>query len=228
MKKIISSVASFILLPVRWLKKSKIDNFVGGLIVGAIFSLVVNIATVKVQEDINRQRVLESLEREIVGHLLDNNRTMEDQISLEDGSSGLEITELQVHRRLSTRVWENSEVQKYIFELPTASAGEVEAYYENLIVPANDIRDKAEEEFKVAYKGCSYELGSQKDVDRPREECDAILLDLYIFHNAISEPIYESIVRISDVFHPTQDRIDSFWLRIFLGDNAHNIMRRDE
>lgn len=70
MKKVWTSITLLFSYPFLVLKNTKIDNFVGGLIVGAIFSLIVNIATVKVQEDINKQRALEALEREMIFHTI--------------------------------------------------------------------------------------------------------------------------------------------------------------
>lgn len=45
---------------VKSLKKGKLSSFLGGLIIGALFSLVVNIITVHVQETITRQIYLEA------------------------------------------------------------------------------------------------------------------------------------------------------------------------
>lgn len=73
-KKVWSNIVLLFSFPVKLLKKSKFDNFVGGLIFGALFSLVVNVATVKIQEDINKQRALEAIEREMIFHTITANK----------------------------------------------------------------------------------------------------------------------------------------------------------
>ncbi len=74
MKKVFSSLILAVTFPVKLLKKTKVDNFVGGLIFGAIFSLVVNIVTVQIQETIQKQRILEAVENEILTNTLTANQ----------------------------------------------------------------------------------------------------------------------------------------------------------
>jgi uncharacterized membrane protein YgaE (UPF0421/DUF939 family) len=74
MKKIIPNTLGTILIPIRLLKKISRNNFINGLIVGAICSLIVNIITVQVQEELQKQRILEAIENEIMTNMLQSLR----------------------------------------------------------------------------------------------------------------------------------------------------------
>src|SRR3989344_2005711 len=76
MKKVFSSLLLVFTLPPSIFKKTKIDNFLGGLILGAIFALIVNIVTVQVQEIIKKQRVYEAIENEVLNNLLTANNVV--------------------------------------------------------------------------------------------------------------------------------------------------------
>ncbi len=64
MKKVFSNVFLVFVYPLSFLRKMKVNNFLGGLILGAVISLIVNVATVQIQEKINKQRILEAVENE--------------------------------------------------------------------------------------------------------------------------------------------------------------------
>lgn len=110
MKKVFSSLFLVFLLPyrafkfpIKILKKSKIDNFLGGLIVGALFSLLVNILTIQIQELMQKQRILEAVETEIVTNMLQAKSDIENAIqqSKENAHANPYIT----RRKFSRNLW---------------------------------------------------------------------------------------------------------------------------
>lgn len=43
--------------------------------------------------------------------------------------------------------------------------------------------------------------------------------------NVYTQLIFENVDNIHKVFHPTQDRLDSWWLRTLLGDKAYEVVK---
>ncbi len=226
MKRIMNSLILLFLFPVKLLKKTRIDNFVGGLIFGAIFSLVVNIATVKIQEDINRQRVLESLERELVQQSLNANNAIIDENNAKKSNDENYVIISTLGNMFPTRIWDNLEANKYIFELPSTTAGLIEAHYVSYINSVNDHVESVMTDFDQMYKGCNAtieQMISKKD-SRSIKECNDIARSAYYIGNIFNESIIDHVDEIRKTFHPTQDRMSNWWLSLLLGKNAHPVM----
>jgi hypothetical protein len=110
--KLIRPVFSVPLLVFGRLRKG---GFVSGLIFGAVFSLVVNIFTVQIQETIQKQRVLEALENEIVGNMLFASSRIEQNLERLDTKERPNI--YYSPRSYSREVWGTSEAMKFIVQL---------------------------------------------------------------------------------------------------------------
>lgn len=227
MKKIFSSLLLIVLFPFRLLKKSKIDNFVGGLIVGAVFSLIVNIFTVKTQEIINRQRVLEALEREMTYHVLLANN-MYDQASRTNSLDDENFVndDSIFYKRFQNRVWNTSEAMKYLFELDPKSASEIEIYYDVTIDGVNKLLDKNLETYKKLYEPCEpfYSIITGKDA-WDNIMCNKIARDSALATTQSISLVTDSLTEVKKVFHPTHDRLDNFFLKTLMGNQSVEILK---
>jgi hypothetical protein len=221
-----NSLILLILFPIKLLKKTRIDNFVGGLIFGAVFSLFVNIATVKVQEDINRQRVLESIERELVQQSLNaNNAIIEENQALDSKDEKLAST-VTLGRSYPTRIWDNLEASKYIFELPSVTAGKIESHYSLFPDMVNNHITAVKLEFDTLYKGCNITIDQviNNEKFRPTKDCNDIARSAFYINNVFNSSIIKQVDEIRATFHPTQNRVNSWWLSILLGKYIHPVM----
>lgn len=229
MKKIISSSSFFLFRPFNFIKKIKINGFFIGLISGAIFSLLVNMVTVKIQEIISKQRVLEALEMEIMMHnfhsrsLFDRTR----EVWNADNSKYMYI-EMDIAQRYSSTIGESGEVLKYLFEISPELSAEIQTYYNVYIDKSNRLMDRNEELFVDSYKECDIPYLKMKGLEsKSIEECNEIAKWALYFHDVLGEGVEETSNEILEDFHPTQDRLDSFWLKLFLGDETIEMLRRE-
>ncbi len=226
LKNIFSSVSLIFTFPFRLFRKTKIDNFVAGIIFGAIFSMVVNIATVRVQEDITKQRVFEALEREIVVHYLDTNTMVKAENEAWDSNDNQYLISYDlISRRFETRIWESENVSAYLFEIDPAVAGKIQAYY-GTISTINSYLGKNEESFWDLYHECTptyefLEKGERKSI----KDCNELLRITLTSRNAYAKNIYDTVENIRKDFHPTQDRLDNWWLSLLLGNKAYEVVK---
>jgi hypothetical protein len=227
MKKIFSNLLFIILFPFRLLKKTKFDNFIGGLIVGAVFSLIVNVVTVKTQEIINRQRVLEALEREITYHMFTANDffSESERISKLDDKNYIYIN-LLINRRFSTKVWDNSEAMKYLLDLNPESSSNVEVYYDVIVSSANRMLDESQERYKKLYEPCEpyYEILTNQE-SKSVEHCNILSREITNELTFPAELILDKIFDVKKNFHPTHDRLNSFFLKLLMGDKSVEILK---
>jgi len=143
MKKVVGSLLLILTWPFKFLKKSKIDNFVGGLIFGAIFSLVVNIITVQVQELVNKQRILEAIENEIVNNTIIAKGVIEENTKSIDKKEA--YNPFYTLRYYSKDLWtQSSEPLQYVAQLSQESQIAISGYYTYTISEHNRMTDSLE------------------------------------------------------------------------------------
>lgn len=184
--------------------------------------------TVKVQEDINKQRTLEALEREMAYHLLTVNAITS---AYKEASTDKDITyhttlDNVLSERLDTRVWENSEISRYLLELDPKTAATVETYYTVMVIPINRQLEFNQQEYKKLTAPCSMFYGmltGEKRMDR--EICDTIYRNAVMLQAEIGSIILEQADNNHKMFHPTRDRLNSLWLKMILGDKTVEILR---
>lgn len=210
----------------RVIKRSKIDNFAGGIIFGAIFSLLVNVFTVRIQEDISKQRTLESIEREIVYHSLTINELTRGAENPTIGTDGYLLVDAYISKRLSTKIWDNSQIYNYLFELNPDTAAKVELYYDILVSSINRQLNENEQNYKELYAPCKpfYTLMTKQKA-KTVEECNQIASVMVNQHSYVANGIFDNYQEIKEIFHPTKDRLNNIWLRTILGDKSINILR---
>lgn len=214
------------LIVIKSLRATKIDNFLGGILVGALFSLIVNVITVQVQEVVDRQKYLEALEHEIMGHYIQSMGKGESILDLRENNQ--DANPYSFISRYDTSVWESGNASGYIYDLEPNIQSKVEGYYPYMVFPANRMLDRAEDavnNLEEDYVRCILE-----------ERTDCVVLRK-AFDNSANyyeetqltavQMVNNSSYELMNEFHPTQDRLDSFVLRIFMGDHAQEILRRD-
>lgn len=212
------------------LKNTKIDNFVGGLVFGAIFSLIVNIATVKIQEDVTRQRSLESLEREIVFHILTTQRALE----IEKEVNTLPFEEINpytleelMQTRLDTRLWDSRGTLPYLMQLDSDQAAEVEAYYTVVVENINRDLESNNKFYDEAYRKCGlfYTILEPGEVPGDQEYCSIIAKRSAGLQALVIGRSIDPLTQLTEKFHPTEDRLKSFWLKWLLGSESVGILK---
>lgn len=227
MDKKLKLVLSTPLLFVNILKKTKIDNFVGGLIVGALFSLIINIITVRTQEAITKQRALEALEREISLHFTSASTIINSvqRVSTESSRNSLNI-DGDMSMRFSTKVWDNTEVYKYIFEIDPDTSALIDGYYGVVVPYTNRMLEENYDLYKTLHEPCKpfYSLISGKS-PQSSENCLDIIRGSMNLQARVLSLLIEKQPELREKFHPTRDRLNSFWLRLLLGDKAVNLLR---
>lgn len=230
MKRIISTVHYLVRLPLglfQQIKKIKFDTFLGGLIFGAIFSLFVNIMTVKIQGNIDRQRVLEALEREITYHLLDAGNVYSEfnRISEYKGNNPINA-DLTLSKKFSTRIWDNTEAAKYLLELDPNTASNVEVYYEVTVKSVNNLLQRNLESYIQLHKSCEpfYKLLTNNE-PQSIEYCNLVTRDSLQAQAMIVGPIVDNIKTVKELFRPTQKRLQSPFLKLLMGDKSVEILK---
>lgn len=215
------------LIFIRFFKRSRWDNFLGGLVIGAIFSLFVNVATVRIQETISKQRALEALEREITYHVLAVKYIQDDVSYLGNNLDKSFNINNTLAIRFSTKVWDTGEVYKYLLEIDPEIATAVDFYYDTTVVTINRILDDQSKSYANFYaSNCKPEIIVARGVSKAKIiECNQIA---QIFIRGQSDTAFNIVAqntKLKENFHPTKDRLNSFWLKLLLGDKSVEILK---
>ena len=202
--------------PLLMFRKIYKGGFVSGLVFGAIFSLAVNVVTIQVQEVVQKQRVFESLEYEIVGHLIQANGTIESSLKKIDQK---EIPNVYYSpRRYSREVWGTSEALKYIVQLDPNVQPQITTYYTYLIDGYNDILTKDNNLMEQKLSGCYLDFDILDDQEQ--EKCIHWYQTFLSGEVGIAEKVSEDSYKLLEVFHPTRDRLNNPILKLLIGKKA--------
>ena len=226
MKKIFSSLLLVFTSLLRTIKKSKFNNFVAGLMFGAVFSLVVNVTTVKVQENISKQRALEALERELISHSLAMNSIARDEDSAYSEDDADYIFPTTIGFRLSSRVYKSDVVIPFMFEINPDVAARIETYYDFVVQNVNQNLERNESTYNELSEKCqimySFYYGEEREEVK---KCNELVRITLTSNKVFSPLVHDHVNEIRESFHPTQDRLNSRWLRLLLGDQAYEILK---
>lgn len=224
MKKIFSTLILIISYPIKLLRRSKFDNFVGGLIFGALFSLLVNIFTFQIQEIIQKQRILEALENEIVSNALTAEQiAVQNKKNIEDKSGYNPFSYLD---RYSRDLWEqSSEPLQYIAQLDQSIQIPLLGYYSWTIPSQNGMLTRLENFTADKLKNCSPigEVINVNDSDYCRQ-WNAVLLDS---ERSIALDVAVESFKLLKIFHPTRDRLNNWFLKLIMGNKSTKILSGD-
>jgi len=223
MKDKLKSVFSLPIIIVRSIKKSsKKNQFLYGLIFGAIFSLVVNIFTIQIQEVVQKQRVFEALENEIVSNAILSNIVMKENLKMLEEKETPSF--YHTPKKYSREVWGTSEALKYIVQLDPEAQMKVTTYYTVIVDRHNEMIDKDVDLAKQRLSDCYF---NQKLGQKELKECN----DWYHFFlkNEIDTAVAVggASFDLLKIFHPTQDRLNSFLLRLLMGKKAIRVLSGD-
>lgn len=230
MKKIVTST-KLLLLSTRNLlikvRNIKFSGFIGGLIFGAIFSLVVNILTVKIQETVDRQRVLESLEREMTYHSLSANHIYSEFNKIKTlPLDQLYDPQLTMSLTFQTRVWDSTDASKYLLELDPDTASMIETYYDVTVRGINELMMGNYDMYKKIYEPCKpfYEyLTGNKPFNTI--DCRQIAEKSIETHAYVVDTVVDTLDEVKKSFHPTKDRLASPFLSFLMGNKSVEILK---
>lgn len=216
----LKSVFAAPLIVISSLKKIKINGFVGGLIFGAIFSLVVNITTIQVQESIQRQRILEAIENEILSNMLGAKNTVTDNDkSIKDNAVP---NMFHPFYRYSNDLWtQSAEPIQYVAQLKPDVQIEVSLYYTSRLKHINSMVGKYEEIADKQLVDC-YDYSSIS-VNK-KTECEAWNKLILEWEADTANDMSNQSYDVLQMFHPTQDRLNNWFLRLLMGDKSTRIL----
>lgn len=220
MKKIINSLLLVLIWPFKFLKKSKFDNFVGGLIFGAIFSLVVNIVTVQIQEEINKQRALEALENEIMINVLQANEIK--KTNDEASKKHTPINFFYYSPTYSIDFWtQSSEPLRYTAQLEQDVQGRIMVLYSSIFKNANGYVNRTNNLIEQELPGCFTDDFEYKQND---SHCVKLEATIRTSENLAADIVSQYGNEVLGYFHPTQDRLKSWFLRLLMGTKSTRIL----
>lgn len=210
------------LLLVALFKKSKIDNFVGGLLVGAVISLLVNVVTSVFQEQIARQQYFEALEHEIVENYYEARGTVDSINGLRDQQEPPIF--FNFTKRFHTNIWDSGNALAYIYSLDPKLQDELASYYSVGIERSNrhlDYVNEAVNELHKQTQVCRYSGAA---------ECAGInttYSENLVYYEGLqlaeAQYVLDRTNRLLDQFHPTKDRLNNPLLKLFMGSAAADI-----
>lgn len=205
----------------RFLKKSRWDNFIGGLIFGAFFSLFVNLITIQVQETINQELYLEALENEIASHLIQTSVSV--QQADDNLRKGNRPNYYNTELPFITRVWDSSDGLRYIVKLNPTVQANITTYYSYIIRANNTSLNKEEEFTNIRLKDCYVDFNK---LTKPKQDECMREYQAHIFRNVSSyKQVHEHASKLLDVFHPTKNRLKDPILRLLIGSDSVEFLK---
>lgn len=221
MKKVFSSLILAVTFPVKLLKKTKVDNFVGGLIFGAIFSLVVNIVTVQIQETIQKQRILEAVENEILTNTLTANQIAKQNQDKIDKKEAFNV--FYGTQRYTRDIWtQSSEPLQYIAQLDQDNQSSLIGYYSTTVNLTNSLLDHLDKLADKEFEDC-FNLWDKIDENKQKRCNEAYSMVLGLERDSALQ-IAQSGLDILGKFHPTQDRLNNWFLKLLMGDKSTMVL----
>lgn len=203
------------------IRKIKFNGFLGGILIGALFSLFVNVITVQIQETINKQRVLEAIEWEIF-----NNASLSTNIVDEAGIIFKESripSPFYVYRSYSRDFWQQSiEPMLYIAQLSPEIQTKLMVYYtvtvpglNNLVESNKKISENLLQDCYSVYK----EISSEE-----MNNCKKFYYEIVKTNMDTANDMFEESFDILQTFHPTQDRLNNVFLKLMMSGNSVRVL----
>jgi hypothetical protein len=223
MKRIFSGFLGVFFLPVKLVRRIKISGFIAGTIFGAVFSLIVNIVTVQVQEYIQKQRILEAIENEIVTNMLQASDILTYNIDIQQNNKG--INNFHTFKKYYRDLWEQStEPLQYIAQLEQDPQIKLNTYYAVTIPYENLLQDKLNKMSDKLFDDCFDKYGKNVIKDNSDECNKEYYLLLELESRSTVKAIYDESIAVLKIFHPTTDRLKSPILRFLMGTKSMRIL----
>ena len=220
MKKIFSQIFLIFQLPIKFFRKSKFDNFIGGLMFGAVFSLVVNIITVQIQEELNKQRALEALENEIMINVLQANNII--KTNDEATMNKTPINYFYYSPPYSIDFWtQSSEPLRYTAQLDQDIQGRIMLLYSSIFKNANGSVNRANNLIERELPNCFTDdiVYKQNDFN-----CQKLEINIRTSENYAASLVSKVGKEVLSYFHPTQDRLNNWFLRLLMGTKSTRVL----
>jgi hypothetical protein len=211
------SLPLLIILPLRRLKGlfHKIEaNFITGILIGAIFSLLVNILTNQIGESITRQKSLEALEIELNDHHFTNTSMVNFYNSGDYKKGALHV---YIEHRYSDNIWKSLGSTTFFYSLPPKTQGLLLSYYSSIIGgtnPALSNNDQIVRNYQTSYLVCQFSSNDcTKEMDLYNKVSDFYNQQQYSWGLFVDKYDFN----ISQEFHPTRDRLNDPILSFLMG-----------
>lgn len=222
MKKTFSTLLLICILPFRQFKKIFKDNFLSGLILGAIFSLLVNIVSMQLQGMIEKQRILEAIENEINTNNLQASGFV--TTALTQREKKIKANSMMLARKFSRDVWEqSSEPLQYVAQLDQKNQILINTYYSIVLPDSNHMIERMNSEYDLRMKDC-FDYSNIRTTNE-QLECDN---QYYFYLDSIAlypgNHVHKSGTELLKTFHPTKDRLNSQLLKFLMGSESMRIL----
>jgi len=192
-------------------------NFVTGVLIGAIFSLLVNIITNQVGESISRQKSLEALEIEIADHHQMNSQMVNYYKTGEYKKNNMHG---YFEHKYMDNIWRSLASTTFFYSLPPKTQGELLSYYGPIISSVNSTLsndDQMVRNYHDIYAECSFGGGQcNKELDMYNKVADFYTQDQDYWGIFVDKYDFE----LSKYFHPTLDRLNNPILSFLMGKEA--------
>lgn len=197
-------------------KKIRFNNFVSGLIFGAIFSLIVNIITIQIQDLVQKQRVLEALEYEIFDNASQAEATIKENTKIANKEEKVDY--YHNFLKYSNKVWNSNEFLKYGLSIDPQVQTQIHTYYTVSVNFNNEILNKNDKLMENQLNSCYLNNGTLK---RPSEkQCTQAFNYFFILEAQSAKRVFDKSLETLKVFHPTKDRMENPILRFLMGDKS--------
>lgn len=224
MNKIYTPFISTLVMPLRAVFKTskkimgnlKLDTFVGGLLIGAIFSLIVNVITIRITDDITKQRALEALQNEIAYNNIQANGTLGyDKKNIADKSLP---NVFYYYPLYDDNVWSNSLTLQYLEQANPQQQVLVNIYYDYVIRDNNSMLTNLNSLSKTYMQEC---FNTTKPLTLTQTKSCKANNALFLSLEAKSAIlVLQYGYKTLDAFHPTQDRLNNPFLKLLMGSDA--------
>lgn len=216
----LKSVFSAPLIVIYSLRKIKINSFVGGLIFGALFSLLVNVVTIQIQELVQKQRILEAVENEILNNTLRSKNiltTNNENITKKDTPNLFHD-----YYRYTNDLWtQSTEPLQYLVQLDPQIQTKVILYYTYSIRYANHMEEKYEEIADKQLENC-YDISILNSTQTSK--CNNWYWTILGWEAGDAEDMFNKGMDVLAAFHPTKDRLNNTFLKLLMGDRSTVIL----
>lgn len=222
MKRAFSLLILLFVVPFKKIKTLFKDNFLSGLIIGAIFSLLVNLISMQVQGLVDKQRVLEAIENEIISNSIHANGLASTALTQRKNKEKANIFLLP--QKFSRDLWEQSiEPIQYVAQLNSKQQILINSYYTFTVPFNNQMIDLSNKQFIDSNKEC---FDFNKILSKvAQQECNE---NYYSFLDNIAlypgKMTGQAGFEVLDDFHPTQDRLKSPLLRFLMGSESMKVL----
>lgn len=223
MKRVFSSLLLIFVLPFKQFKKIFKDNFLSGLILGAIFSLVVNIISMQAQGKVEKQRILEAIENEVASNMIQASNVIKGNLKEIKDNKGVNF--FHNYQKYSRDLWEqSSEPIQYVAQLKPLIQSEISVYYTIVIPMNNEMQVKLNQLADIQYMNCASDFDNLKLSKEIHKQCDDNYYNLLRMEaTGGAKYIFDTSNELLNKFHPTQDRLNSPVLRFLMGSESMRI-----